>query len=68
MQRVEEPLVRKYCANALYTLNLQLNFSMKEGTCSCMAPNETQKYGHESHGTQNQEWLCWQGAAAICQT
>jgi hypothetical protein len=26
------------------------------------------KYGHESHRIQNQEWLCWRGGAAICQT
>jgi hypothetical protein len=27
--------------------------------------SKTAKYGHESCGTQNQEWLCWQEPAAI---
>jgi hypothetical protein len=27
--------------------------------------HETVKHGHESHGTWNQESLCWQGPAAI---
>jgi hypothetical protein len=26
-----------------------------------------EKYGHDSHGTWNQEWLCWQGPEAIYQ-
>jgi hypothetical protein len=28
---------------------------------------ETVKYGHESRGTRNQEWLCWRGPPGIYQ-
>jgi hypothetical protein len=29
---------------------------------------ETAENGHKSHETQNQEWLCWRGPAAIYPT
>jgi hypothetical protein len=29
---------------------------------------ETVKYGHETRGTRNQQWLCWRGPAAIYPT
>jgi hypothetical protein len=32
-----------------------------EGSQSC----ELVKYGHESHGTRNQESLCWRGPASF---
>jgi hypothetical protein len=30
--------------------------------------HETEKYGHESSGTWNQERLCWLWQAAVCMT
>jgi hypothetical protein len=29
---------------------------------------ETEKYGYESRGTRNQEWLCWRGPTEIYPT
>jgi hypothetical protein len=30
-----------------------------------LCEHERIKYGHETRGTQNQEWLCWRGPATI---
>jgi hypothetical protein len=35
---------------------------------SCTQSHETVKYGHESCGTRNQEWLCWRRPRAIYPT